>query len=206
MKTWILINSVIKDKLKVLVDYVIIGIVGFIPIALVFQIIIYVERFLREFVLLIHGKYENPLITIGLFVAAITMLAYFGWRLKNNNAQLLIYVEAIIGRIPVISTIYRVTRKLLSLFITKNESVINEVVYVEYPKDDMWVPAYITNEIGDCYVLYVPTSPNPTSGFAVMVHKSKTRKSNMNIEEVSGFVISVGVDYAKPDDVKTLFE
>ena len=48
--------------------------------------------------------------------------------------------------------------------------------------------------------------PNPTSGFTVIVHKSKIIKSNMNIEEVSSFVISVGVDYAKPEDVITLYK
>ncbi|MGR8999163.1 MAG: DUF502 domain-containing protein, partial [Gammaproteobacteria bacterium] len=54
--------------------------------------------------------------------------------------------------------------------------------------------------------LYIPTSPNPTSGLTVMVDKSKIIKSNMNIEEVSSFVISVGVDYAKSEDVRILYE
>ena len=193
-----------KEKFKALIDYVIIGIVGFIPIALVFQIIIYVERFLREFVLLVHGRYENPVVTIGLFVAAVGLLAVFGWRLKNDKSQLLRYFNVLVDRIPFISTIYRVTSKLLGLFLTKSESKIHDVVYVEYPKVDMWVPAYVTNEIDDYFVLYIPTSPNPTSGFTVMVRKDQTRKATMNIEEVSSFVISVGVDYAKPEDLKML--
>jgi uncharacterized membrane protein len=54
--------------------------------------------------------------------------------------------------------------------------------------------------------LYIPTSPIPTSGFTVIVHKSKVALSTMNIEEVSSFVISVGVDFAKPDDVKILYK
>jgi hypothetical protein len=62
-----------NDKVKNLIDYVVVGIIGFIPIAIVFQIIIYVERFLREFVLLVHGRYENPIVTIGLFISAIAI-------------------------------------------------------------------------------------------------------------------------------------
>jgi uncharacterized membrane protein len=193
-------------KLKTLVDYVLIGIVGFVPIVLIFQIIIYVQRFLKNFVLLVHGKYENPLITLALFAAAIGLLAYFGKLLKQDRAHLLYYLETLIQRIPIISSIYRVTRKLLRLFLTRNESQLREAVYVEYPKDGMWVPAYVTNRIGDCYILYIPTSPNPTSGFTVMVHKSKVRHSQMNIEEVSSFVISVGVDFARPEDVETLYK
>jgi len=193
-----------NDKVKNLIDYVVVGIIGFIPIAIVFQIIIYVERFLREFVLLVHGRYENPIVTIGLFISAIALLAYFGWRLKNDNTQFLLFFDSIVERIPIISTVYRVTRKLLSLFLPKGETEIDNVVYVEYPKEDMWVPAYVTNEIDDFYVLYIPTSPNPTSGFTVMVPKTKTLPSNMSMEEVSSFIISVGVDYARPDDMLNL--
>jgi len=195
-----------KNTLKTLRDYILIGVIGFLPIALVFQIIVYVERVLKDFVLLVHGRYENPLVTIALFVTAITLLAYFGRQLKNEKAHLLYYLEALIQRIPLIGSIYRVTRKLLSLFLTAEESQVREIVYVEYPKDGMWVPAYVTNRIDDCYILYIPTSPNPTSGFTVMVDKSKIKLSNMNIEEVSSFVISVGVDFAKPGDVKILYK
>jgi len=193
-------------KLKAAVDYVLIGIVGFVPIVLIFQIIVYVQRVLKNFVLLVHGTYDNPLVTVALFAAAIALLAYFGKQLKQDKAHLLYYLEALIQRIPVISSIYRVTRKLLRMFLPSEESQLREVVYVEYPKDGMWVPAYVTNRIADCYILYIPTSPNPTSGFTVMVHKSKVKQSQMNIEEVSSFVISVGVDYATPEDVETLYK
>lgn len=195
-----------KETLKTIFNYVLIGVIGFLPIALVFQIIVYIEGVLREFVLLVHGRYENPLITVALFAAAIGLLAYFGRQLKHDKAHLYNYLDALIQRIPLIGSIYRVARKLLSLFVSDEESEAREIVYVEYPKEGMWVPAYVTNRIGDCYILYIPTSPNPTSGFTVMVHKSKIIKSNMNIEEVSSFVISVGVDFAKPDDVKILYK
>jgi len=195
-----------KDTLKRIANYVLIGVIGCLPILLVFQIIVYVERVLREFVLLVHGRYENPLMTLALFAAAIALLAYFGKQLKHDKAHLYNYLDALIQRIPIIGSIYRVARKLLSLFLTNEESQVREIVYVEYPKDGLWVPAYVTNRVGDCYILYIPTSPNPTSGFTVMVHKSKVKQSTMNIEEVSSFVISVGVDFAKPEDVNTLIK
>ncbi|WP_342590507.1 hypothetical protein [methane-oxidizing endosymbiont of Gigantopelta aegis] len=50
----------------------------------------------------------------------------------------------------------------------------------------------------------MPTSPNPTSGFTVIVHESKVRKSAMNIEQATSFIISVGVDYEKVDEVLDL--
>ncbi|WP_081679037.1 DUF502 domain-containing protein [Methylobacter luteus] len=136
----------------------------------------------------------------------LQLLAYFGKLLKHDRAHLLYYLEGLIQRIPVIGSIYRVTRKLIRLFFTTQDPQVREIVYVEYPKDGMWVPAYVTNRINDSYILYIPTSPNPTSGFTVLVHKDKVVKSAMNIEEVSSFVISVGVDYAKPDETSNLYK
>ena len=72
-----------------------------------------------------------------------------------------------------------------------------EVVYVEYPKEGVWVPAYVTNKFENKYILFIPTSPNPTSGFTVIVDKSKLIKSDMDIEEATSFIVSVGVDYNK---------
>lgn len=195
-----------KDNLKTLINYVLIGVAGFLPIALVFQIILYVEHLLRDFVLLVHGRYENPLVTVALFVAAIALLAYFGKLLKHDRAHVLYYLEGLIQRIPVIGGIYRVVKKLMQQFFTTEEAQDREIVYVEYPKDGMWVPAYVTNRINDSCILYIPTSPNPTSGFTVMVHESKIVKSAMDIGEVSSFVISVGVDYAKPDEAQMLYK
>lgn len=53
-----------KETLKPIVDYLLIGVIGSLPIALVFQIIVYVERILKDFVLLVHGRYENPLVVM----------------------------------------------------------------------------------------------------------------------------------------------
>ena len=53
-------------------------------------------------------------------------------------------------------------------------------------------------------VVYVPTSPNPTSGFTLIVHESTVRKSPMTIEEVSSFIISLGADFPKSKEVSDL--
>ena len=115
------------------------------------------------------------------------------------------YLEKLILRIPVIGAVYRISRKLLGFFLPGEQSKVREVVYVEYPSGGMWAPAYVTNRIDDCYILYIPTSPNPTSGTTMIVDKSKVIPSTMNIEEASSFVISVGVDFSKPEEIETLY-
>ena len=53
-------------------------------------------------------------------------------------------------------------------------------------------------------VVYVPTSPNPTSGFTLVVHRSKVVKSTMDIEAVTSFIVSVGVDLAQKEELEKL--
>lgn len=62
----------------------------------------------------------------------------------------------------------------------------------------------MTNKKDDMYVLFVPTSPNPTSGFTIIVHESRVIKSDMDIEEATSFIVSVGVDFENADEIHKL--
>lgn len=193
-----------KQSWQKLVDYFLLGVLGILPIVIIAQIVVYIERLLRDFVLRIYGRYESVTVTIVLFAAAIVFLTYFGYLLRQEKAHLLYYLEALIERVPLLGAIYRVTKKVFALFRQDGKAKLRQVVYVEYPKEGVWVPAYVTNQVGENYVLYVPTSPNPTSGFTIIVHQSKVIPSTMDIEQASSFVISVGVDLPKPEEAAKL--
>lgn len=90
------------------------------------------------------------------------------------------------------------------MFTSDDSSIAKEVVYVEYPKDGVWVPAYVTNRYENKVVLFIPTSPNPTSGFTVIVDKSKIMESSMDIEDATSFIVSIGVDYDKAKEMLKL--
>jgi uncharacterized membrane protein len=194
-----------KQNYQRLFDYFLIGVLGVLPIVIVVQVVIYVENLLRDFVMRIYGRYEHqPVVPALLFLAAVLFLVYFGYLLKQDKAHLLYYLERFLDRIPVLGTLYRVTKKILSLFKGDESTRLQDVVYIEYPKDGVWVPGFVTNRIGEQFVVYVPTSPNPTSGFTVILHESKVVRSDMTIEEASSFVISLGVDLSKPEETSGL--
>jgi uncharacterized membrane protein len=129
---------------------------------------------------------------------------YVGYLLKQDKAHVLYFLEKIIHRIPVLGSIYRVSQKLLRLFHDDDDGKITEVVFIEYPRPDLWVPAYVTNRADNMLVVYVPTSPNPTSGFTILVDESKVIRSDLSIEEVSSFIISLGADLPNSEDVVKL--
>lgn len=193
-----------KHSLQRFFDYFLIGVLGVLPIVIVLQVVIYVENLLRNFVVNFFGGYQNLLIPGVMFAAAVLFLIYFGYLLKHGKAHLLYFVERLFNRVPLLGAMYRVTQKLVNIFRGDGSTKLREVVYIEYPKDGLWVPAFVTNRVGDRYVVYVPTSPNPTSGFTVILHESKIMRSRMTIEEASSFVISLGVDMPKPGEATEL--
>lgn len=193
-----------KTKFQRYFEYFLIGVLGLLPIVIIFQIVLYIEGLLRDTVLNIYGRYESILIPVLLFAGAVAVVMYVGYLLKQDKAHVLYFLEKIIHRIPVLGSIYRVSQKLLRLFHDDDDGKITEVVFIEYPRPDLWVPAYVTNRADNMLVVYVPTSPNPTSGFTILVDESKVIRSDLSIEEVSSFIISLGADLPNSEDVVKL--
>ncbi|MDO9169735.1 MAG: DUF502 domain-containing protein [Methylobacter sp.] len=195
-----------KDWVKKLLNYFLIGILAVIPIVIILQIMIFVKDRVSDLFHLVYGYADSYLYTSLVFAVSFTILVYIGHKLvQEGRSWVIAAFDHVIERIPLLNTVYRVLKKLINMFSTHDKTIAKEVVYIEYPKEGLWVPAYVTNRLGDKYVLYVPTSPNPTSGFTVIADKSRIVKSAMNIEEASSFVISVGVDYSKASEMSELY-
>lgn len=193
------------DLIKNSFKYFIVGILSVIPVVIILKILLFLEEGFRTFLINMYGYSNNIWITLFAFALSFLVFAYIGYRISTfQKLWVLHQFESAIDRIPIIGTIYRVTQKLVQLFTSHEESKAKEIVYIEYPKEGLWVPGYVTNKVGEMVVVYVPTSPNPTSGFTLVVHQSKVVKSTMDLEEVSSFVVSVGVDLPKPEEIEKL--
>lgn len=191
----------LKSSLK----YCIVGILALIPVVVVIQVLLFLETIVRQTFVYIYGYSNNLSITLLAFTLSFAFFAFIGYQVTiSKKLWILNQLDLIIDRIPVIRTIYRITNKLVQLFEKQETNEAKEIVLIEYPKDGLWVPGYVTNNAGEMLVVYIPTSPNPTSGFTVIVHRSKVIKSTMNIEDVTSFIISVGVDLYQKDEFKKL--
>jgi len=190
--------------MKQIFNYFLIGVLAFIPIVVILQIVWFVKDRITDLFQMVYGYSDNYAVTLTLFVVSFSLFAYVGYRVSLGRSSIIAAIDAVIHRIPLLNTIYRVTKKVVNMFSGHEQTQAREVVYIEYPKEGLWVPAYVTNKEGDRYILFVPTSPNPTSGFTVITHESNVRKSAMNIEQATSFIISVGVDYDKAVEAKDL--
>jgi uncharacterized membrane protein len=172
---------------------------------IVLQIIIFVKERVADLFSMVYGYADNYLYTLLVFAVSFFILVSLGYEIvKKGKPWVITAFEFVIERIPFLNTVYRVVKKVINMFSAQNESFAKEVVYVEYPKEGIWAPAYVTNRYENKYVLFIPTSPNPTSGFTVIVDKDKIIKSGMDIEETASFIVSLGVDYNKVSEAKKL--
>jgi uncharacterized membrane protein len=194
-----------NESIKKLLNQFLIGVFAIIPIVIVLQIIIFVKGLISDLFRVVYIFSDSSLYTALIFIISFALLTWIGHTIKQKGGSFVIKAfDIVIGRIPLLNTIYRVMKKVINMFLSRDESIAKEVVYVEYPKEGVWVPAYVTNRLDDKFILFIPTSPNPTSGFTVIVDKSRVRPSSMNIEDATSFIVSVGVDFTKSFEIKDL--
>ena len=190
--------------MKKILNYFLVGILAFIPVYVIGQIVFFVNDTFSDLIKFVYGYYDNYLLTTLIFVGSFALFAYIGYRVSIGRSLIIGAIDAIINRIPLLNSIYRVTKKVVNMLSGHEQKAAREVVYIEYPKQGLWVPAYVTNKENDRYILFVPTSPNPTSGFTIITHESNVVKSKMNIEQATSFIISVGVDYDMSSEANNL--
>jgi uncharacterized membrane protein len=110
--------------------------------------------------------------------------------------------ESVFARMPVIRGIYSATKQVFETVLAQKSQAFREAVLIEYPRKNLWTVAFVTGrpegEIGklaseDMLLIYVPTTPNPTSGFLLVVPKRETVPLAMTVEEAIKFVVSTGL-------------
>ena len=185
--------------------YVLLGALALIPLFVVVQIVFWVEALMGDIFNYLFTFTNNSFVSVGIILFTIAFLAFIGSSIERVGKSILIHtIDTIFQKVPAIGTIYGIVKKITELFKPNNKSVRREVVLVEYPKVGLWVPAYVLNKHNNTLVLFVPTSPNPTSGYAIIVDKSVTRPTTLTISEASQFIVSMGADFVKKEEISAI--
>ncbi|MCX7974651.1 MAG: DUF502 domain-containing protein [Candidatus Aminicenantes bacterium] len=137
----------------------------------------------------------------GLGLLLILILLYLVGLAASHWAgrQLFQIIEAITTRLPLIKTIYSVGKKLADALSLPGEQAFQRVVLLEYFRPGVWTVAFVTGSIvdrktGERFLrLFIPTTPNPTSGFMAMVPEGQARSVSWSTEEAIKIVISGGI-------------
>ena len=133
---------------------------------------------------------------------SIVLITIVGWlSLSFLGKKLLELVNNIFQKIPILRTIYVAVGQMTEIFNKNKEGDKKSVVLVEYPRKGSWAIGFATKEnkgelnekTGTVLVnVFVPTTPNPTSGFLLMFPKDEIKYLDMTFEEASRFIVSAG--------------
>ena len=142
--------------------------------------------------------FEIPGIEI---IIAVIIITFIGWlSLSFLGKKIFELINRILKRIPILRTIYSAINQMTES-LTKSDNKQKSVVLLEYPKKDVWAVGFATKEnkgiindkIGNELVnVFVPTTPNPTSGFLLMFPKDEVIYLDLSFEEASKFIVSAG--------------
>ena len=132
---------------------------------------------------------------------SVVLITFIGWvSLSFIGKKLFDYFEAILNKIPILRTIYSAVGQLTETF-AKSKSDKKSVVLVEYPRKGTWAVGFATKEnkgeirdkVGEDLInVFVPTTPNPTSGFLLMFPKKEVIFLDISFEQASKFIVSAG--------------
>ena len=184
-------------------NYFITGIVVLIPIG----ITIYLTIFLVSISSKILPKEINPNHYLPYnipgveILTAVFLITFIGWlSLSFLGKKLLNVFDNILQKIPILRTIYSAIVQMTETF-TKSDKGKKNVVLVEYPRKGSWAVGFATKE-NSCEIstkinkklinVFVPTTPNPTSGFLLMFPKEDVIYLDLSFEEASKFIVSAG--------------
>ncbi len=187
--------------------YLFVGTIAFIPLFIVVQVVLWINTTTIELFYNITKYTQNQYYSLGVIVATIVFLIIIGWTTEKFGRSIIVSViEKILNKIPAINTIYSIVKKVVNMFASTNKDDKKEVVLVEYPKKDLWVPAYVLSKYEDVLVLFIPTSPNPTSGYTVIVEQQFVRKTTLSIAQASQFIVSMGADFIKKEEISEIIK
>jgi len=140
----------------------------------------------------------------GLFIIALLVLflvgvSFFGWASKLYLGQKALKTFGVlIQRIPILGTVYHSLDQLLKTIGTDSGQQFRRVVYVEFPRKGMWTLAFVTGSTRapapeGCLNIFIPMTPNPTSGFYLVVPESEVRESHLKVDQAFKVILSMGI-------------
>ena len=148
--------------------------------------------------------------------ALLTLVIIFVTGLVATNIfgqQLIVWWESLLSRVPFVKSIYSSVKQVSDTLFSDSGNAFRKAVLVQYPRQGSWTIAFVTgapggdvvNHLhGDYISIYVPTTPNPTSGFFLMMPKADVIELEMSVDEALKYIISMGTVVPKDHHTQQL--
>lgn len=188
--------------------YFITGLLVLVPLVITLWVLNLIIGTLDQSLLLLPPQWR-PELLLGFNLPGVgtilTLVIIFITGLVTRNFignRLLLLWELLLKRIPVVNSIYSSVKQVSDTLFSSSGNAFRKALLVQYPREGVWTIAFQTgvpggdvkNHLSGDYVsVYVPTTPNPTSGFFLMLKREDTIELNMSVDEALKYIVSMGV-------------
>jgi len=188
--------------------YFITGLLIWIPIVVTIWVLKFIFDFLDQSLLLLPVAFQTES-WLGVHIpglgAILTVAVVFGTGFLATNfvgARLLHWGHQLLNRIPVVNSIYSSVKQISDTLFSSSGQAFRKALLVQWPHEGAWTIAFLTGAPSgdvakhvppDCLSVYVPTTPNPTGGYFVIVKRADVVELDMTVDQALKYIISMGV-------------
>lgn len=188
--------------------YFITGLLVLVPLVITVWVLASLIGLLDQSLLLLPTSWR-PLAQTGYDIpgigALLTLLIVFVTGLIATNffgKRLIHFWERLLARVPVVKSIYYSVKQVSDTLFSDSGQAFRKALLVQYPREGSWTVAFLTGQPGgdvanhlqgDFVSVYVPTTPNPTSGFFLMIPRQDVIELDMSVDDALKYIISMGV-------------
>jgi uncharacterized membrane protein len=188
--------------------YFITGLLIWVPLAITLWVLNFIVSTMDKTLLLLPATWR-PLsflqADIPGFGVILTLLIVFitGLLARNFIGQRLVkFWEGLLGRIPIVRSVYSSVKQVSDTVLSDSGQAFRKALLIQYPRPGVWTIAFQTGTPAeevrklvplDMVAVYVPTTPNPTSGFFLMLPRTDVMELDMSVDEALKYVVSMGV-------------
>ncbi len=188
------------------------GLLFLLPIAITFSLFSFSMNLIVSWLVPLR-KLHLPMLELipyyEILVVALFILAVGAFLQTFVLKPFIKFVEDIFSQVPLLSTVYFGAKQLIEAFSGQNKTSFKDVVYLEFPRPGIYSIGFLTSEVAPelapektktYYNVYIPTTPNPTTGFFVVLSKDQFHHADLTRQEAIALIISGGI--LQPDRYK----
>lgn len=196
-----------STMIKYIRRYIFAGLVVWLPVLITFMVFRFMLDLLDATISILPKEYQ-PDHLVGFHVPGVgivfslIILIITGTVVTNFLGQKLFsWGEKLLVKIPLVSSIYNTSKQVIQTIFSSNSQAFRKVLLIEYPRAGIYSLAFLTGDntipmpVGHSQLLsvFVPTTPNPTSGFLLMIPREQTWETSLSVDEALKLIISLGV-------------
>ncbi|MGB4812214.1 MAG: DUF502 domain-containing protein [Methylophilaceae bacterium] len=200
-------------------QYLITGLLVLVPLAITAWVLKIIIGMMDQSLLLLpsawhpHNLFKRDIPGIGAILTVAIVLVTGMIATNIFGRQLIMLWESLLNRVPFVKTIYSSVKQVSDTLFSGSGNAFRHAVLIQYPRKDCYTIAFLTGvpsgEVaehlhGDFISVFVPTTPNPTSGFFLMMPKADVVELAMSVDEALKYIISMGVVAPNPKTLKPI--